>query len=174
MLEFHGLADEVIKYEGDVRRQACLPAIPHWIQTWAKRDGLSLTNASSSVPGASEGSTAVRYEFGGGLVTHIMDGTVSDRMEQPSVFCAGKKESKICMLTSVRRTSGMTGQPRSQMMITTAMWQLSTHPLSSSTSLQLTRWLRNPQDHQPEESCSLASIAESISVPLTSLVATDI
>lgn len=81
MLEFHGLADDTIEYEGDVRRKACLPAIPHWIQTWAERNGLGSTNTTSKVPGASEESTAVRYEFGGGLVTHIMDGKVSVRSE---------------------------------------------------------------------------------------------
>lgn len=81
MLEFHGLSDGTISYTGGVRRKACLPTIPHWIQSWAERDGLGTTNVSSKVPGALEGSTAVRYEFGGdsdqGLVTHIMDGTVS-------------------------------------------------------------------------------------------------
>ncbi|KAJ4421063.1 hypothetical protein N0V82_003967 [Gnomoniopsis sp. IMI 355080] len=79
MLEFHGLADKTINYNGGVRRNACLPTIPHWIETWAARDGLGSTNYSSSVPNALEGSTAVRYEFGNGsdqgLVTHIMDGT---------------------------------------------------------------------------------------------------
>lgn len=81
MLEFHGLADTTISYNGGVRRKACLPTIPHWIQTWAVRDGLGSTNKSSAVPNALKGSTAVRYEFGTGshqgLVTHIMDGTVS-------------------------------------------------------------------------------------------------
>lgn len=81
MLEFHGLADGTISYNGDVRRKACLPTIPHWIQGWAEHDGLGTTNASSQVPGALGESTAVRYEFGQdaekGLVTHIMDGTVS-------------------------------------------------------------------------------------------------
>lgn len=80
MLEFHGQADHTIAYAGGVRRQACLPSIPHWIQTWAERDGLGSTNVSSGVAGASEGSTAIRYDFGQGddegLVAHIMDGTV--------------------------------------------------------------------------------------------------
>lgn len=84
MLEFHGLADKTISYTGGVRRKACLPTIPHWIQTWAVRDGLGSTNISSTVPGALEGSAAVRYEFGEGsdqgLVTHIADGTVSSTM----------------------------------------------------------------------------------------------
>ncbi|CAN8100561.1 unnamed protein product [Discula destructiva] len=79
MLEFHGLNDSTINYNGGVRRKACLPTIPHWIQTWAERDGLGSTNTSSRVPGALDGSMAIRYEFGQGskqgLVTHIMDGT---------------------------------------------------------------------------------------------------
>lgn len=87
MLEFHGLADETISYDGGVRRKACLPTIPHWIQTWAERDGLGSTNVSSEVPGALEDGTAVRYEFGEGedrgLVTHIMDGTVSAQPWDP-------------------------------------------------------------------------------------------
>lgn len=81
MLEFHGLADQTIKYSGGTQHKACLPTIPHWIQTWAERDGLGSTNVSSGVPGALPGSTAVMYQFGNGdnlgLVTHIMDGTVS-------------------------------------------------------------------------------------------------
>lgn len=60
-----------------------MPTIPHWIQTWAVRDGLGSTNQSSAVPNALKGSNAVRYEFGTGsnqgLVTHIMDGTVSSK-----------------------------------------------------------------------------------------------
>lgn len=81
MLEFHGMHDQTIDYAGGVRRKACLPTIPHWIQMWAERDGLGTANVSSPVPGALAYSTAVRYEFGEGddqgLVTHIMDGTVS-------------------------------------------------------------------------------------------------
>lgn len=83
VLDFHGLKDATIAYRGGMRRGACLPAIPHWCQTWAERDGLSLVNTSSRVPGALGGSTAVRYEWGEGaqqgLVTHIMDGVVSTR-----------------------------------------------------------------------------------------------
>lgn len=81
MLEFHGMNDGTVNYTGGVRRKACLPTIPHWIQMWAERDGLGTTNVSSPVPGALAGSTAVKYEFGQGadqgLVTHIMDGIVS-------------------------------------------------------------------------------------------------
>lgn len=81
VLNFHGLKDATIAYSGGMRRGACLPAIPHWCQTWVEKDGLSLVNRSSGVPGALSGSTAVRYEWGEGpqqgLVTHIMNGEVS-------------------------------------------------------------------------------------------------
>lgn len=79
ILEFHGLNDTTVPYLGGVRRKACLPAIPHWVQTWAGRDGLATSNVSSAVAGALDGSSAVMYEFGQGaqqgLVTHIMSGT---------------------------------------------------------------------------------------------------
>lgn len=81
ILNFHGLVDNTIAYYGGLRRRACLPAIPYWCQTWAENDGLALVNTSSGVPGALDGSTAVKYEWGDGLrqglVTHIMDGVVS-------------------------------------------------------------------------------------------------
>lgn len=81
VLDFHGLIDDTIAYNGGARRGGCLPAIPYWCQTWAERDGLPLVNTSSGVPGALDGSTAVRYEWGDGprrgLVTHVMDGVVS-------------------------------------------------------------------------------------------------
>lgn len=97
MLEFHGLADGTIAYTGGVQRKACLPTIPHWIQGWAEYDGLGTTNVSSQVPGALEGSSAVQYEFGEGtdqgLVTHIMDGTVS----KPTIFFLG---IRICCWAS--------------------------------------------------------------------------
>ncbi|KAJ0116507.1 hypothetical protein J7T55_007487 [Diaporthe amygdali] len=79
ILDFHGLADDTIKYYGGERKGGCLPTIPHWVQTWAERDGLGPENVTSAVPGAPSDSSAVRYEFGEGsqqgLVTHIMDGT---------------------------------------------------------------------------------------------------
>lgn len=81
VLVFHGLVDDTIAYYGGPRRGGCLPSIPYWTRTWAERDGLGAENETSAVPGALDGSTAVRYEFGDGdrkgLVTHIMDGTVS-------------------------------------------------------------------------------------------------
>lgn len=82
ILDFHGLVDDTIAYYGGSRRGGCLPTIPHYCQIWADQDGLPGMNVTSSVPGAPPNSTAVRYEWGSGseqgLVTHIMDGTVSN------------------------------------------------------------------------------------------------
>lgn len=83
VLDFHGMADDTIAYNGGPRRGGCLPTIPHWCQTWAERDNLTLANMSSNVPGALSETSAIRYEWGSGrrqgLVTHIMDGVVSGR-----------------------------------------------------------------------------------------------
>lgn len=82
ILDFHGLADGTISYYGGSRRGGCLPAIPRYCKIWADQDVLTGPNVTSSVPGALPNSTAVRYEWGmgskQGLVTHIMDGTVSN------------------------------------------------------------------------------------------------
>lgn len=113
VLEFHGLVDGTIAYEGGVRRKACLPAIPHWIQGWAEYDDLGETNVSSKVPGATDGSTAVRYEFGKdgeqGLVTHIMDGNVSLTTINYACCAVGMRRKS---LTTLCRILGTTGRPR--------------------------------------------------------------
>lgn len=81
ILDFHGLIDDTIAYYGGSRRGGCLPTIPHYCRIWADQDGLTGGNRTSGVPGALPNSTAVRYEWGSGrkqgLVTHVMDGTVS-------------------------------------------------------------------------------------------------
>lgn len=74
MLEFHGGSDLVIPYYGDdTKRDACLPTIPHWVQTWAKRNDLGTSNRSTSITKA-----ATWYRFGKGsslgLVSHVFDG----------------------------------------------------------------------------------------------------
>lgn len=82
VMVFHGLADDTIAYNGGPRRGACLPAIPYYCRLWAERDGLPLANVITAVPGALEGGSAVRYQWGDGarqgLVTHIFDGQVSE------------------------------------------------------------------------------------------------
>lgn len=115
MLEFHGFADGQIDYAGKIgRKDACLPAIPQWIQQWAERAELESTNASSQVPGALGGGTAARYQFGTGseegLVTHIMDGTVS---YYPIPGQAHQQQTSIQQsLTTAYRLSDTTGHPR--------------------------------------------------------------
>ncbi|KAI7773391.1 hypothetical protein LA080_011079 [Diaporthe eres] len=74
ILEFHGGSDTVIPYYGDAgKREACLPTIPHWVQTWAKRNDLGTSNKSTSITKA-----ATWHRFGTGsslgLVSHVYDG----------------------------------------------------------------------------------------------------
>ncbi len=73
MIEFHGGNDTVIPYVGGVRRNACLPYIPHWVQEWAIRDGLGTTNSSYNL---TVNATVYQYGTGAqlGLVTHVFDG----------------------------------------------------------------------------------------------------
>lgn len=39
ILEFHGLQDQVISYNGGPRRSGCLISIPHWLDDWADMQG---------------------------------------------------------------------------------------------------------------------------------------
>lgn len=74
ILEFHGGSDSVIPYNGDdTKRDACLPSIPHWVQTWAKRNNLGTSNRSTSITKAA---TWQRFGTGSslGLVSHVYDG----------------------------------------------------------------------------------------------------
>lgn len=78
ILEFHGLADEVIPYEGGKDKGDCLPAIEHFAQSWAQLNGLDPDkNTTSRVKGATDRNATV-FEFGSGdtlgIVTHIMVG----------------------------------------------------------------------------------------------------
>jgi poly(3-hydroxybutyrate) depolymerase len=73
VVEFHGGNDSTIPYGGGVRRRACLPYVPRWVQTWAARDGLGTGNSSYSLT-----ADATVYLFGtgveSGLVMHVFDG----------------------------------------------------------------------------------------------------
>ncbi|KAH8898171.1 hypothetical protein GQ53DRAFT_616522, partial [Thozetella sp. PMI_491] len=74
ILEFHGGLDITIPIIGGVRRDNfCLPSIPHWIQDWAARDNLPVTNTTSAVT-----SEATAFMFGSGttegILTHIFAG----------------------------------------------------------------------------------------------------
>lgn len=74
-LEFHGGNDTVISYGGGERKNECLPAIPHFIQQWAVRNGLGLQNATSKLAKHTES-----YTFGSGaqegLVRHIYESDI--------------------------------------------------------------------------------------------------
>jgi poly(3-hydroxybutyrate) depolymerase len=74
ILEFHGGSDKTIPYNGGLgRANFCLPTIPHWIQQWAARDNLPVTNTTSAIT-----SEATAFIFGSsttdGLVMHVFDG----------------------------------------------------------------------------------------------------
>lgn len=59
ILAFHGGNDTTANYTGGPRRKQCLPAIPHWIQEWASRDGLDASmNRSTHVA-----SNTTKYSF---------------------------------------------------------------------------------------------------------------
>ncbi|RYO93543.1 hypothetical protein DL766_008445 [Monosporascus sp. MC13-8B] len=60
-----------IPYGGDFRRGACLPAVPHWAELWARRNGLDGTSQNTSIPQSANG---VDMDFGGGLVRLVYDG----------------------------------------------------------------------------------------------------
>jgi len=61
---FHGGNDTTIAYMGAPRKDECCPAIPHFIQEWALRDGLGESNVT--IPMVAD---TVTYMFGGhGLV----------------------------------------------------------------------------------------------------------
>lgn len=78
ILEFHGAADDVIPYDGGADRGDCLPAITHWVQSWAQSNGLDFnSNTTSKVKGATNKDATV-FQFGEGdslgMVTHILVG----------------------------------------------------------------------------------------------------
>jgi poly(3-hydroxybutyrate) depolymerase len=78
MMEFHGGKDTTIPYVGEGRKEECLPSIPHWTQSWAARDGLSLTNQTTEMKGTND---TFIYQFGSGLefglVTQIFDKSIA-------------------------------------------------------------------------------------------------
>lgn len=78
ILELHGAADDVIPYDGGADRGDCLPAVTHWVQSWALANGLDPdSNVTSLVTGA-ENDDATVFQFGEGaslgMVTHILVG----------------------------------------------------------------------------------------------------
>ncbi|RYP59087.1 hypothetical protein DL769_008686 [Monosporascus sp. CRB-8-3] len=71
VLAFHGGADRTIEYGGGFRRGACLPAVRHWAELWARRNGLDVAPRNTSILRSSNG---VDMDFGGGLVRLVYDG----------------------------------------------------------------------------------------------------
>jgi poly(3-hydroxybutyrate) depolymerase len=61
LLAFHGGNDTTISYSGGRRDGECLPTIPHFINQWARRDGLSEKNVTTSLA-----KNAVWYRYGEG------------------------------------------------------------------------------------------------------------
>jgi len=82
-LEFHGGNDTTIDYFGGERKDACLPAIPYFIQSWATRNGMSTTYSSSLTA-----LDTVVYTYGSGadtgMVTHVFDTNIGH--DWPSTF----------------------------------------------------------------------------------------
>lgn len=60
LLDIHGGDDDTIPYEGGYRRRACLPSIPHFVTSWAERNGMNSTNQTEEVFGGD----AIHYSFG--------------------------------------------------------------------------------------------------------------
>ncbi|KAM0710495.1 hypothetical protein Q7P35_002858 [Cladosporium inversicolor] len=62
LIDIHGGRDQTIDYSGGYRRGACLPSIPHFVTSWAERNGMESSNRTSEV----HNGNAVRYTFGQG------------------------------------------------------------------------------------------------------------
>lgn len=62
LIDIHGGRDDTIEYAGGYRRGACLPSIPHFVTSWAERNGMSTSNQTSKV----NDGNAVHYKFGDG------------------------------------------------------------------------------------------------------------
>jgi len=76
VMEFHGGADTTIPYYGNAtRKDACLPAIPHWAREWAGRNRIGGDPAVRTLPGS--GAAVVLFEWGSGarkgLVSQVFD-----------------------------------------------------------------------------------------------------
>ena len=62
LVDIHGGRDQTIDYYGGYRRGACLPSIPHFVTSWAGRNGMESSNHTSEVYNGN----AMRYAFGEG------------------------------------------------------------------------------------------------------------
>ncbi|KAI0123960.1 carbohydrate esterase family 1 protein [Xylariales sp. AK1849] len=71
ILAFHGGADSTVKYHGAFRKNACLPDVKHWIEEWARRDGLDTIPVNETIPVTVN---RINMTFGRGLVKLVYDG----------------------------------------------------------------------------------------------------
>jgi poly(3-hydroxybutyrate) depolymerase len=62
LIDIHGGRDQTIEYSGGYRRGACLPSVPHFVTSWAERNGMEASNQTSDVYNGD----AVHYPFGVG------------------------------------------------------------------------------------------------------------
>jgi poly(3-hydroxybutyrate) depolymerase len=62
LIDIHGGRDQTIDYSGGYRRGACLPSVPHFVTSWAERNGMEASNQTSQAYNGD----AVHYSFGNG------------------------------------------------------------------------------------------------------------
>jgi poly(3-hydroxybutyrate) depolymerase len=62
IIDIHGGKDQTIEYSGGYRRGACLPSIPHFLTSWAERNGMESSNHTSEL----HSGKAMHYTFGAG------------------------------------------------------------------------------------------------------------
>ena len=62
LIDIHGGRDQTIDYSGGYRRGACLPSIPHFVTSWAQRNGMESLNRTQEV----HNGNAMHYTFGEG------------------------------------------------------------------------------------------------------------
>jgi poly(3-hydroxybutyrate) depolymerase len=67
-MAFHGGNDTTIPYLGGERKNECLPAIPHFIEEWALRNGLENQNSSTRVA-----ISTTAYDFGRGRQAGLVE-----------------------------------------------------------------------------------------------------
>lgn len=122
LIDIHGGRDDTIDYDGGYRRGACLPSIPHFVTSWAERNGMSTSNRTSEV----NDGNAVHYSFGDGdaagmvqsyyvpTMGHVWPaGSNSEVLKATNVimdffsqWTAEKRERVATMLPAAPETSG--------------------------------------------------------------------
>ncbi|KAL1584283.1 hypothetical protein WHR41_06796 [Cladosporium halotolerans] len=66
IFETHGTTDGTIGYWGGERRGRTLPTIPHWLNNWAIRQGLSTNNVTTNLA-----TDVTQVQWGGGRIQHF-------------------------------------------------------------------------------------------------------